>query len=124
MKCAKMELGMNGSIFECNFDMYGFLCEETWVKHLWKYVQSNGIVVKDKVGEISMLRENNRCITTHFARAYQAGLITKSEWLKANKCRKYLKVLTVADMASGNGQHIDANMWIGKRQYGGARTIY
>ena len=123
MECAKMELGMNGSLFECNFDMYGFLCEETWVKHLWKYVQSNGIVVKDKVGEIPMLRENDRCITTHFARAYQAGLITKSEWLKANKCRKYLKVLTVADMASGNGQHIDTNMWIGKRQYGRARTI-
>ena len=44
------------------------------------------------------------------SQAYIAGLITKGEWIRANKCRKYLKVLTVADIASGNGRTIDTNI--------------
>ena len=102
--------------------MYGFLCEETWVKHLWKYLYSDGIQIEDNVEDIPILQEDTICITTHFARAYQEGLVTKSEWLKANTCRKYLKVLTVIDISFGNGKHIDVNVGICRIQYGRTRT--
>ena len=41
--------------------------------------------------------------------------------MRANK--KYLKVLTVVDTVSGNGQYIDANAWIGRRQNSRTRPI-
>ena len=52
-------------------------------------------------------RENDSALSTNFAAAYKSGCITRAEWMKANKCRKYLRVLTVADIASGDGRIID-----------------
>ena len=123
IECAKMEVGILGSLFGHNFEDYGNLCEETWVKHLWKYTHDKGIRIEDKVGDFDKLRENDSCITLHFAGAYKAGLITKAEWVKANKCRKYLRVLTISDIASGNGKFIERNIQNGRRLYGRARTL-
>ena len=63
-------------------------------------------------------------IIIHISRAYKADIVTKVEWVTANKCRKCLRVLTIADISSGNGQHTDANMWNFKRHYDRTRPIY
>lgn len=42
-----------------------------------------------------------------------SGLITQGEWSRANKCKKYLKVLTVADILLYDGRTIDTNILLG-----------
>ena len=34
IECAKLEIGVNGSLFNQKIKMHGCLCEETWVKHI------------------------------------------------------------------------------------------
>ena len=59
------------------------------------------------------MREGDGELSARFATAYEAGIITKGEWIKANKCRIYLKVLTVGDIASGDGRTIDGGVYKG-----------
>ena len=40
---------------------------------------------------------------------------TTAEIEKINRCRLYLQVLTVADLANGAGDHIDMDLYNGKR---------
>ena len=40
---------------------------------------------------------------------------TSEEIEKMNCCRLYLKVLTIADLANGTGDHIDVDLYNGKR---------
>ena len=55
--------------------------------------------------------------------AYTLGKISRSEWGKANKCRMYLNVLTVGDIASGDGRYIDKGMQKGIFNAARARNL-
>ena len=120
---AKLEVGTRGSLFKLNYDLFGHLCEETWVKHLWKFIFDSGIEIEDDVEDFKFTRENDSTLSSNFAAAYNGGSITRAEWVKANKCRKYLKVLTVADIASGDGKTIDDNVLRGILQQDRVRKI-
>ena len=51
-------------------------------------------------------------------------MISKGEWKRANKCQKYLKVVTVACITSGFGKFIDTNMLTGIIQLDRIRDFY
>ena len=64
----------------------------------------SGIEIDDDLDDFSYTREDDSTLESAMSLAHTAGLITQGEWGRANKCRKYLKVLTVADIASGDGR--------------------
>ena len=123
MEFMKVELGLQGSLLTRDFELYGHLGEDIWVKHLWEFSNKSGIQVEDKLHDFQFVREDDSTLNEWFAAAFQLGKITKSEWSKANKCRLYLKVLTVGDIASGDGCFIDEGMRKGNLQLHRARAL-
>ena len=119
----KVELGLRGCIFNQDYKLYGHLGVDTWIKHLWKFMYDSGIHIEDDTKDFQFVRENDSTLSGRFAQAYKAKAITKSEWTKANKCRMYLKVFTVGDVASGDGTLIDEGIRKGQQQECRARNI-
>ena len=123
LEYAKVELGIRGSYFNKNYDIYGHLGEDTWLKHLWKFLYDSGIQIDDKSSDFPLVREGDSTLSDNFAVAFIEGRITKAEWSKANKCRVFLKVLTVGDIASGDGKNIDDGIKKGQLQLARERNI-
>ena len=63
-------------------------------------------VIEDEVGGFNMLREKDVPISVYLCNAFNHKLITTHEWKRANICRKYLRALTVADIATGDGKSV------------------
>ena len=53
----KLEIGMEGSLFKLGSDLFGDLCENIWVKYLWKCIYESGIEIKDDIREVDVARE-------------------------------------------------------------------
>ena len=123
IEIGKVETGLRGSLWSYDYSVYGHLCEDTWVKHLWQFMWETGIQIDDNLDDFEYVRKNDSTITAGFAIAYQKGGITKSEWYKANRCRLYLQCLTVGDIASGDGRTIDANVLAGIKTACRARNM-
>ena len=49
LETAQLEVGIGRSIFQLEFDKYGHLLTECWVKHLWEFSQSNNIMIIDRL---------------------------------------------------------------------------
>ena len=49
IESAHIELGTGKNIFLLNFDKYGPLLTECWIKNIWRYAYENGIVIQEKV---------------------------------------------------------------------------
>ena len=77
MEHAKMEIGMRGLLLMLYYDKYGFLCEDTWVKHLCKFAYNSGIEIEDDLEDFDYTREGDNTITSQTGRAFSAGVITK-----------------------------------------------
>ena len=96
-----------------------------WMEHLWEFTYKHAIEIDDEVGEIDLLRERDSTLTQHFAQAEKDGKISLGEWQIANKCRLYKQVITVADVATGDGNRIDE--WVfdrnGRGQVGRTRQL-
>ena len=103
--------------------MYGHLGEDTWIKHLWKFLFDTGIQLDDTTSDFKMVREGDSPLSKQFAEAFMQKKITRAEWKKANLCRIYLKVLSVGDIASGDGRSIDGRIHKGKLLLSRARNI-
>ena len=115
MEYIKLEIGMPSSLFQLDYQLYGHLAEDSLVKHVWEFMSQKGIEVQDEVGGFEMLREKDVPISVYFSNAFKHGIITAQEWKRANLCRKYLRVLTVADIATGDGKSITSQALNGIR---------
>ena len=123
LEYAKLEIGMTGSFLSLDFELFSHLCEETWIKHVWKFMREKGITIEDDLGDFPMQRQNDKPITQSFAEAFHNKLITKREWRRANLCRKYLRVVTISDITSANGKVITQQIWKGKRKTNHIRQL-
>ena len=116
MEFIKIEIGMPGPLFQLDYKMYGQLAEDSLVKHAWNFMSEKGIELNDDVGDFKMLREKDAPLSVYFNNAVRHNLITQKEWNRANLCRKYLRVLTVADIATGDGKGITKHAFNGRRR--------
>ena len=123
LEYAKIEVGLGGSYFNNDYEVYGHLGEDTWIKHLWKFLFDTGIQLDDTTSDFKMVREGDSPLSKKFAEAFMQKKITRAEWKKANLCRIYLKVLSVGDIASGDGRSIDGRIHKGKLLLSRARNI-
>jgi hypothetical protein len=123
LEFAKLEAGVRGSLFALDYNIYGHLCEDTWITHLWKFTYDTGIEIEDDIENFELTRQGDHTLTSAFIAAYKEGIVSKSELKKANKCRLYLRVLTVADIASGDGRFVDDDMFKGLRNDARERAL-
>mmetsp|Transcript_5909 Transcript_5909/g.9058 ORF Transcript_5909/g.9058 Transcript_5909/m.9058 type:complete len:1660 (+) Transcript_5909:3576-8555(+) len=62
--------------------------------------------------EVPLLRKKDSFLMCHLT----TNNVTKYEQYIANKCRLYLKILTISDMTTGDGSQVLQSIWEGKRQ--------
>ena len=105
----KLEVGIQGSILTEDYELYGHLAEESWVAHTWKFLTDVGLQIKDELRDFPLVRNGDSTLSAMFAKACIQHKITKREWYKANKCRIYLKVLTLGDIVTADGTAIEEN---------------
>ena len=118
-----LELGGHGSIFGPEYYQYYHITTYFWVKHLLKLIQDYSIVIDDVVQGGELMRNRDITLSSRFVEAAKVKIITKSEWKIANRCRVYLKYISVADIAVGNDKGVSTKIWKGDRQRGGSRDI-
>lgn len=66
--------------------------------------------IEDDLEGFELIREGYSTLASNFTAAFNGINITKSEWSTSDKCRRYIKVLTGADITSGDERTIDDNI--------------
>ena len=47
----KLELDIQGSVFQHDYEIMGHLCEDTWMRHVWEFMHNNGIEITDNIAD-------------------------------------------------------------------------
>ena len=108
-----IQVGLPGSIFTQNYDQYGALLPQGWIKTLWLFCWEYEIELYDWLPSFKLLRHNDRFLI-HLARAVILER-DNSSLISFNKCRRYLKVISLADIVTGDGTCIRKDAFEGAR---------
>ena len=80
---------------------------ESWIQSTWLFMSGNSIKLKDNTPFIPLGREEDKILMEHFMLQGYKGI----ELRNINCCRLYLKVITLADITSGDGKTITKEAW-------------
>ena len=78
---------------------------------MWEFMHSNIIEIKDDITDVKDNRENDLSLKSIFEIGKNKQLITKNERRITNLCRKYLQLMTLSDIATGDRKYIALNVW-------------
>ena len=107
----KIELGLPGNLFSAPYTQTQCLVTNSWLKDLWKFTSEHGIIIQDHSPPLSVSSDKDQFIMT----ICLEHNIPRRDLIRINKCRKYLKVLTVGDIITGDGQTIIQTIKYGQR---------
>ena len=106
IEAAKVEVGIGRNLFLLDFSIFGELCTDSIVKHIWKFAHEHNIVIEDNVtGNLSLQRENDLFLMEQIAHED----FTVTELQHINRCRLHLQVTTLSDIMEGHGRRISRN---------------
>ena len=97
-----LELGMSQNLFDIPYKSTHFLTTNSWMKHLWKFLQEHQIHLQSHSPQLDKATNNDKFLMDLFL----AKPIPKRDLIMINKCRKYLRVLTIGDIITGDGKSI------------------
>ena len=98
-----LEINQPGCLFEVDFTKWAFLATECWIKDLWKFVWDHNIVLTPPMmATLHIQRINDRFLMPWF----QSHGASDEELTILNRCRMVLKVISLADISSGDGSCI------------------
>jgi hypothetical protein len=97
----KMHIGFGTNMFELNYERLHRLTPPTWITNIWKFSNSHHISVQEDItGNTAGKRENDRHIMDIVSEDQE---MSNNDLVHINRCRLFLQVVTVADIANGNG---------------------
>ena len=108
-----VETGLPGEIFDWDYEEWKqAITTQLWMTETWKFCSEHGIQVRTgHEQKLQPRRRQDRYLMAEFhARGFkdfQLGRI--------NRCRLYLQVVTIGDIASMNGRNIKIDALEGKR---------
>ena len=110
LEATKLELGCDGPVLLMNYDELGYLATSTWMTHLWKFLSDNHMGMEDSLPELELQREGDQYLIRSFLSVGYKG----DQLRRLNRCRIFLKVVTVADIATGCGTFLSTAGWQGR----------
>jgi hypothetical protein len=116
-----VQVGVAGSLFTYAVKDYGMLLPSGWMKSTWLFCDEYHIEVKDWLPHIQPLRENDRFIMLEARRVISAK--DSSSMVSFNKCRRFLRVVTMAEVVSGDGVSLRKDILDGRRDEWNQRPI-
>ena len=105
----KVELGLPGPLFRQDYQKFHQLATESWIKHVWLFLWENSMSMDDPGPHLEVRRAGDQFLIQTF---YEAGFKGR-QLCQLNRCRLYLRVTTLADIANGSGTTIAPTAWQG-----------
>ncbi len=117
----RMEIGVNCSILESNYDYYkDIILTKSWIQSTWQFMSNNGIKLKDGTAIIAVDREGDIPLMDL---VLATNKLTNLEKHTFNRCRMYLQVFTISDICTADGKRITNKTWHGRRQTDNVRRL-
>ena len=98
----KLELGLPGNLYTTPYTHSHFIVTPSWIKHLWHFTSTYHIHLQDHSPKFPTSTNTD----TFIMEIFFASNLHKRELIALNKCRKFLKVLTIGDIITGDGTQI------------------
>ena len=95
--------GINSSIFSLPYSKYGILLEDGWIQNLWQSAEKYNISIKGSYIAPTCNRTNDYSL---MEKLVLADLYTDEDIQSINRCRIYLKVQNLSEIANGAGTNI------------------
>jgi hypothetical protein len=95
----KLELGLNGRLFDHDYLLLKESVTKSWMKSTWQMCFESKVSISDTYPEFVPRRQGNVLIMEGVA-ALRLPLATMTI---VNRCRMYLRVVYLADIVTGNG---------------------
>ena len=102
----QLEIGVDDCPFHYDFDTWGHLATDSWVKALWEKVDKLGITLLLEYTSIPKPRENDNTIMSAMVTMGYRGKELKS----INRVRIAQEALFVSDITTANGKYIEAHL--------------
>jgi hypothetical protein len=106
----KMELGLNGYLFQHDPTIWDHIISSTWLKWTWKFLKQHRIDLRDDLPDFKMKREHDEPLMQKFNDLGFQG----QDLYKLNICRIYLQCITISDITDGTGERVLDDAWNGK----------
>ena len=110
----KLELSIQWTLFSKDYDLYSDIAIDCWINHLLHFVQEHNIEIDEDTDSGELLRAGDRFIGQIFADAYSNNILSQPDWRAANRCRLFLRIFSVADLTTCDGQEVDGAILSGK----------
>ena len=100
----QLEIGKSVSLFHIDYSGYAFLCTDSYIKSVWKYIDEKNIPLFADIDIPQPCRTKDVSLTEEVI-AHRSKF-TEQELLMFNRCHKYLQVYYLSDIVTGNGKQI------------------
>ena len=112
LRYTQLQLGIATPFFSVDYDDYSYLCDDTWLTHLWEYTSSRGLTIDlTDSGIIPIQRNNDKFIMDIL---HKSSKMSRSECMIANKVRLALQILHLSDIVDGTGRKLLPDVRNGK----------
>jgi len=108
----QQQIGLKNIIFDYPYEEYAFLAESSWLKSHWKFISQQGYKVQGWTEQQKPRRIGD---TFLMEQMIESGIISPDDLKKINRCRLYLQVWTIADIATGDGKEVSNSYYKGHR---------
>ena len=107
-----VETGLPGDIFAWKYASWDKMVTKSWIQHTWKFCSENGLTNHAPTTHALKLRREND--EFKMPKAVQNGF-QDSQLARINRCRMFLRVVTISDIATMAGDEIRAAITNGTR---------
>ena len=119
MQILQVEVGLPGNPLNKSFEVWQETVTPCWLSSTWEFMSQYKINIDLTLEEIPTRRTNDRFIMESFI----AKGAKKSQLKLLNRCRLYLKVITLADICDASGTIITPQAWNGTQMEESRSTI-
>jgi hypothetical protein len=101
IEMTKIHVGHGTNLFTLDYSRLGGLTPKSWISHLWQFCHQFDIKISEtSTSNPIARRENDKFIMECIAANAQ---FSNNELIHINRCRLFLKVMTLSDITNGNG---------------------
>ena len=105
-----LEVGRSKSIFKLSYKEIQPELTYSWIQDTIKAADAIGVDIEGEIPKLKTWREDDKLLMDAVNET-RGTYITKADRESFQKCRLYLRVNTISDIANGEGTHIMRNAW-------------
>ena len=101
MEAHALEIGSGTPFWDLPYDTWQPITTWSWITQTWKEISSSPLSLKGPLPLPQLQRDNDVFLMDALV---QAGVYTNHQLSRLNNCRMHLRIVTLADACSANGQ--------------------